>query len=83
MSTATAKAPVFVSEWGYSNSDSASFGPGVQTTLDGDGASWTAGVTDNSWSPPMFTTSKINTLSTFGTQVKSWLTATVNSDWVQ
>jgi len=83
MSTATAKVPVFVSEWGYSNSDSSSFGPGLQTTIDGDGASWTAWVTDNSWAPAMFTTAAITTLSTFGTQVKNWLSATATSDWVQ
>jgi hypothetical protein len=31
----------------------------------------------------MFTDATIKTLSTFGTQVKSWLSATANSDWVQ
>ena len=80
---ASAKVPVFVSEWGYSSSDSASFGPGLQTTLDGDGASWTAWVTDNSWAPAMFTNQGLTTLSTFGTQVKTWLAATATSDWVQ
>jgi hypothetical protein len=83
VATASAKVPVFVSEWGYSSSDSSSFGPGLQTTLDGDGASWTAWVTDNSWAPAMFTDAGITTLSTFGTQVKSWLAAIATSDWVQ
>jgi hypothetical protein len=83
VATASAKVPVFISEWGYSNSDSSSFGPGLQTTVDGDGASWTAWVTDNSWAPAMFTDQAITMLSTFGTQVKSWLAATASSDWVQ
>ena len=83
VATAAAKVPVFVTEWGYNPTDSTSFGPGLQTTLDGDGASWTAWVTDNSWAPPMFTDTSITTLTTFGTQVKSWLSATATSDWVQ
>ncbi len=83
VATAVSKAPIFVTEWGYTSSDSSSFGPGLQTTLDGDGASWTAWVTDNSWSPPMFSDTSFTTLTTFGAQVKSWLAATANSDWVQ
>ena len=34
-----------------------------QTTVDGDGASWTAWVTDNSWAPPMFTDRALMVLS--------------------
>jgi hypothetical protein len=83
VATAAAKVPVFVTEWGYNPTDSASFGTGLQTTLDSDGASWTAWVTDNSWAPPMFTDASITTLNTFGMQVKSWLAATATSDWVQ
>ena len=83
VATAAAKVPVFISEWGYNSTDSSSFGPGLQTTVDGDGASWTAWVTDNSWAPPMFTDRAITMLSGFGMQVKSWLAATANSDWVQ
>ncbi|HVV51300.1 MAG TPA: cellulase family glycosylhydrolase [Polyangia bacterium] len=83
VSTAAAKVPVFVTEWGYNPSDSSSFGPGLQTTLDGDGASWTAWVTDNSWTPAMFTDASLTTLTAFGTQVKTWLAATANTDWVQ
>ena len=83
VATAAAKVPVFVTEWGYNSTDSTSFGPGLQTTLDGDGASWTAWVTDNSWAPAMFSDASITTLNTFGTQVKSWLSATATSDWVQ
>jgi endoglucanase len=83
VSTAAGKVPVFVTEWGYGGNDSASFGPGLQTTLDGDGASWTAWVTDNSWAPAMFTDGAITMLNTFGMQVKSWLAATATSDWIQ
>jgi len=83
VATAVAKAPVFITEWGYSSSDSSSFGPGLQATVDGGGASWTAWVTDNAWTPAMFTDRAITMLSTFGAQVKSWLAATANSDWVQ
>ncbi|HLK88324.1 MAG TPA: cellulase family glycosylhydrolase, partial [Polyangia bacterium] len=83
VATATAKVPVFVTEWGANASDPSSFGTGLQTTLEGDGASWTAWVTDNSWAPPMFIDSSITTLNTFGMQVKSWLAADVTSDWVQ
>jgi endoglucanase len=83
VATAAPKVPVFVTEWGYNPTDSASFGPGLQTTLDGDGASWTAWVTDNSWAPPMFSDASLTTLNTFGAQVKSWLSAKATSDWVQ
>ena len=43
--------------------------------VDGDGASWTAWVADNAWTPAMFTDAAITQLSTFGAQVKSWLAA--------
>ena len=80
---ATAKAPVFISEWGYANSDPSSFGTSLQTTVNGDGASWTAWVTDNAWTPSMFADPNLNTLTNFGTLAKTWLAATANSDWVQ
>jgi aryl-phospho-beta-D-glucosidase BglC (GH1 family) len=80
---ATAKAPVFISEWGYGNSDPSSFGTSLQTTANGDGASWTAWVTDNGWTPSMFADANLTTLTNFGMLVKSWLTTTANSDWVQ
>ncbi|HXT95131.1 MAG TPA: hypothetical protein VN853_02455, partial [Polyangia bacterium] len=83
VATATGKVPVFVTEWGSATTDSASFESGLQTTLNGDGASWTAWVADNSWAPPMFSDTAITTLNAFGMQVKSWLAATANSDWVQ
>ena len=83
VATASAKAPVFISEWGFANSDPSSFGPSLQTTVNGDGASWTAWVTDNAWTPSMFADANLTTLTNFGMLVKSWLSATANSDWVQ
>jgi len=80
---ATAKAPMFISEWGYANSDPSSFGTSLQTTTNGNGASWTAWVTDNGWTPSMFADANLSTLTKFGTLVKSWLASTTNSDWVQ
>ena len=83
VATATAKAPVFISEWGYADSDPSTFGTSLQATVNGDGASWTAWVTDNGWTPSMFADSNLTTLTNFGMLVKSWLAATVNSDWVR
>lgn len=83
VATATAKAPVFISEWGYGNSDPASFGTSLQSTANSDGASWTAWVTDNAWTPSIFADANLSTLTNFGMLVKSWLAATANSDWVQ
>jgi len=80
---AVAKAPVFISEWGYADSDAATFGPSLQSTVDADGASWTAWVADNAWTPSIFSDSNLTSLTTFGTQVKTWLAAKANSDWVQ
>jgi len=83
VATATAKAPVFISEWGYDNSDPSSFGTSLQTTVNGDGASWTAWVTDNAWTPSIFADTNLTTLTSFGMLVKSWLASTANNDWVQ
>jgi len=83
VATASAKVPVFISEWGFANTDPSSFGPSLQTTVNGDGASWTAWVTDNAWTPSMFADANLTTLTNFGMLVKSWLSATANSDWVQ
>jgi len=80
---AATKAPVFVSEWGFGPSDPTSFGASLQTTLDGNGASWTAWVTDNAWTPSIFSDANLTTLTTFGTLVKTWLATTAASDWVQ
>ena len=78
-----AKVPVFITEWGYGPSDPASFGTGLRTTVDGNGASWTAWVTDNAWTPAMFADSSLTTLTNFGMLAKSWLAATATSNWVQ
>ncbi len=85
VTTATAKVPVFVSEWGYANSDPNphTWGTSLQTTLDGNGASWTAWVTDNAWTPSMFSDASLTTLTDFGSLVNAWLAAKANSDWVQ
>ncbi len=85
VTTAVGKAPVFISEWGYSTSDAnyQTFGTNLQTTIEGNGASWTAWVTDNSWWPNMFTDAALTQLSPFGSQVKTWLSNKAASDWVE
>ncbi|HVT08544.1 MAG TPA: glycoside hydrolase family 5 protein, partial [Polyangia bacterium] len=83
VATATAKVPVFISEWGYQSGDPASFGTSLQATVNGDGASWTAWVTDNAWTPQIFADASLTTLTDFGMLVKSWLAAKAGSDWVQ
>ena len=84
LATATAKAPVFITEWGYSSPQTAAnWGNAFQTTVDGDGANWTAWVADNSWGPSMFSNSGLTTLTDFCTLVKNWLAAKVTQDWVQ
>ena len=91
VATAVAKAPVFITEWGYElngsdqnlSTTSATWGTDFETAVDGYGASWTAWVTDNSWTPSMFSDSALTTLTAFGTVVKNWLAAKATSDWVQ
>jgi len=91
VATAVGKAPVFMSEWGYElngpdsnlTTSSSTWGTDLETLIDGNGASWTAWVSDNSWTPNMFSDSAITQLSDFGTLVKNWLAATATSDWVQ
>jgi hypothetical protein len=76
-----AKAPVFITEWGYalSGSDknlvasSSTWGTDFETKVDGYGASWTAWVADNSWTPSLFSNNALTTLTDFGTVVKNWL----------
>jgi len=80
---AVTKAPVFITEWGYADADSPTFGPSLQSTADGDGASWTAWVTDNGWTPSIFADANLSKLTNFGMLVKSWLDTKGNSDWVQ
>ncbi len=91
VATAVTKAPVFFTEWGYvlNGSDAnlgtsnASWGSDFQTVVDGNGGSWTAWVTDNNWTPNMFSDGEISQLTDFGKLVKSWLAAKADSDWVQ
>jgi hypothetical protein len=91
VATAVAKAPVFITEWGYvlNGSDknlgtaSTTWGTDFEAKVDGYGASWTAWVTDNSWTPNLFSNSSFTALSDFGTVTKNWLAAKASSDWVQ
>ena len=92
VTTAVAKAPVFMTEWGYTYSttgtnvddtSSSSWGQTFQTFVEGAGASWTAWVTDNAWTPSIFTDANLTQLSTFGTLVQTWLAADASTDWVQ
>lgn len=91
VATAIGKAPVFITEWGYmlNSSDSvlgtssATWGTDLQTLVDGNGASWTAWISDNGWTPNMFSDSALTQLTDFGKLVKSWLSAKASSDWVQ
>jgi hypothetical protein len=80
---AVTKAPVFITEWGYADSDGSTFGPSLRSTVDADGASWTAWVTDNAWTPSIFADANLTTLTNFGMLVETWLAAKANSDWVQ
>ncbi len=83
LSTAIAKAPVFITEWGYTvgsgnrvdYTSSASWGTSFQSVVDGDGASWTAWVADNAWTPSLFKDADLTQLTDFGSLVKSWLAA--------
>jgi len=68
------------SKWGSSTqSQSGSF----RSLVDGYGASWTAWVTDNSWTPNIFSDSALTQLSDFGKGTKTWLADKAASDWVQ
>jgi endoglucanase len=89
--------PVFVSEWGWrddsscnanaapsgvcAGNQSATWGSSLRTTLDGNGASWTAWVFDSQWEPMML--KQDSTLTNFGTLVKDWLGAKATSDWIK
>lgn len=91
VATAVAKVPVFISEWGYvlNGSDgtlgtsSATWGAELRALVDGNGASWTAWVTDNAWTPNLFASTAMTTLTDFGTTTKTWLADKASSDWVQ
>ena len=64
---------MFISEWGYGRLRSGLVRTVLQTTANGDGASWTAWVTDNAWTPSIFADTNLTTLTNFGMLVKSWL----------
>ena len=91
VATAATKAPVFITEWGYDQNasdtvggtTSATWGTDFEALVDGNGASWTAWVTDNGWTPNIFSDSALTALTPFGTVVKNWLAAKATSDWVQ
>lgn len=91
VTTAVAKAPVFMTEWGYQltgsdatlTASSASWGTDLETFADSNGLSWTAWIDDNGWTPPVFTDTSLTSLTDFGTLVKTWLAAKASSDWVQ
>jgi endoglucanase len=92
VASAVTKVPLVISEWGYVQNGSdanlgtsdANWGASLQTLVDGNGASWTAWVADDSWTPNMFTArSNLATLSPFGLLTKAWLEAKADSDWVE
>ena len=90
VATAIAAHPLFFTEWGFDPKStdanlmgSVGWGADLRATLDANGASWTAWVADDKWSPPLFTSTANGTLSDFGSLVKSWLADKVDSDWVQ
>jgi endoglucanase len=86
VTAAVATVPVVVSEWGYHLVASASptdpsfnleatsdaWVNGLESYVDGNGASWTAWVADPAWGPPMFT-NDAGGLTDFGTAVQTWL----------
>jgi hypothetical protein len=83
VATATAKAPVFISEWGYTvsagtsvdDTSSPTWGTDFQAVVDADGASWTAWMADNAWTPSLFKDAALTQLTDFGTLVQTWLAA--------
>jgi hypothetical protein len=85
VTTAAAKAPVFVTEWGYASSDPNphTWGVNLQSVIDANGASFTAWVTDNAWTPSMFANTTLTSLTDFGMLVQGWLASNTNVDWVQ
>jgi hypothetical protein len=91
VTTAVAKAPVFITEWGYElngrdsnlSTSSTTWGTDFEASVNGYGASWTAWATDNAWTPSIFSDSALTSLTPFGTVVKNWLAAKASSDWVQ
>jgi len=84
LAAAVTSVPVFITEWGYMLNSTDSVGgtndPAWLSTfraiVDGNGSSWTAWVTDDSWTPNMFTDKALTQLTDFGTQTKAWLADT-------
>ena len=91
VATAAALAPVFFTEWGYVlngtdrnlGASSTTWGSDFRTIVDANGGSWTAWVTDNSWTPNMFSDAVFATLTDFGTFASTWLADKYTSDWVE
>jgi hypothetical protein len=87
---AVAKVPVFITEWGYdlgskqnpTGTTIDTWGTEFRTVVDGNGASWTAWVTDASWAPKMFSDADLTQLTAFGTLTKTWLADKAGADWV-
>ena len=87
---AVAAHPIAVTEWGYSATGdknliatSPTWGSELRTYLDSTGASWTAWVADDSWTPSLFKSNTAGTLTEFGTLTRDWLAAKNNSDWIE
>jgi hypothetical protein len=84
LATAVAKVPVFISEWGYMLNSSDMVGgasdptwfSSFRTLVDGNGASWSAWVTDDQWTPNLFADAALTKLTDFGTNTKQWLSDT-------
>ena len=83
VSTAVAKVPVFITEWGYilNGSDQtlgtskADYGKAFQTQVDGYGASWIAWVTDNVLDAQHVLRQCTHAATDFGELTKAWLAA--------
>ncbi|HWP06522.1 MAG TPA: glycoside hydrolase family 5 protein [Polyangiaceae bacterium] len=81
LATAVANVPVFITEWGYMLNSTDSVGgtndaewlSKFRAIVDGNGASWSAWVTDDSWTPNMFSDVALTTLTDFGSKTKQWL----------
>jgi hypothetical protein len=84
LATAVTSVPVFITEWGYMLNSTDSVGgtndsawlSSFRAIVDGNGASWSAWVTDDSWTPNMFTDIALTTLTDFGSNTKQWLADT-------
>jgi hypothetical protein len=84
LATAVAAVPVFLTEWGYmlnstdsvgGTSDAAWF-TNFRSVIDGNGASWSAWVTDHEWTPNLFASADFGMLTDFGEKTRTWLSET-------